>query len=461
MDLFGDDTLPEDALGMIVTSGSVKISKDDTNLIGISIGGGAPLCPCVYVVQVFDNTPASRDGTLESGDELVAVNGQSVKGKGKTDAARMIQQTKGEVLIHYNKLHADPKRGKDLDLILKKLKHQIVENMSSSTADALGLSRAILCNDSLVKKLQELERTEQMYKGLVEHTRNVLRGTFDLLLLCREIGDVFCNIGVREPQKSAHEAFCKFGEYHRQMEKRGIKMLKATKPILQDLGTYITKAIPDTKLTIKKYADVKFEYLSYCLKVKEMDDEDASYLALGEPLYRVETGNYEYRLVLRCRAHAKLRFARLRSDVLTKLELLDNKHVQDIVFQLKRLMAGLTLFHKECQEIMSTDPKLFPVEVDLDQSTCKPKEVDFDDGYDEVPAELSNIPHEDELIDCSEEQNDEGAIGDLLGGAGESVKEEKKEGSWNENWLLGPDKEENVPQNIEPGGDIDLLLLDK
>ena len=26
-----------------------------------------------------------------------------------------------------------------------------------------------------------------------------------------------------------------------------------------------------------------------------MDDEDVSYAALGEPLYRVETGNYEYR----------------------------------------------------------------------------------------------------------------------------------------------------------------------
>ena len=38
--------------GMTVTSGSVKIQKDDTNLIGISIGGGAPLCPCLYIVQV-------------------------------------------------------------------------------------------------------------------------------------------------------------------------------------------------------------------------------------------------------------------------------------------------------------------------------------------------------------------------------------------------------------------------
>jgi hypothetical protein len=29
--------------------------------------------------------------------------------------------------------------------------------------------------------------------------------------------------------------------------------------------------------------------------VKEMDDEEYSYGALQEPLYRVETGNYEYR----------------------------------------------------------------------------------------------------------------------------------------------------------------------
>ena len=144
MNLYDDELLPEDTLGMKVTSGVVKIIKDDSNLIGISIGGGAPLCPCVYVVQVFDGTPASRDGTLESGDELVAVGNSSVKGKSKTEVARMIQATKHEVLIKYNKLHADPKRGKDLDLILKKLKHAMVENMSSSTADALGLSRAIL-----------------------------------------------------------------------------------------------------------------------------------------------------------------------------------------------------------------------------------------------------------------------------------------------------------------------------
>jgi hypothetical protein len=53
---------------------------------------------------------------------------------------------KEKVVIQYNKLHAEQKQGKTLDIVLKKIKHRIVDNMSSSTADALGLSRAILCN---------------------------------------------------------------------------------------------------------------------------------------------------------------------------------------------------------------------------------------------------------------------------------------------------------------------------
>ncbi len=67
-----------------------------------------------------------------------------------------------------------------------------------------------------------------------------------------------------------------------------------------------------------------------------MDDEEYGYCQMQEPLYRVETGNYEYRLILRCRQLARQKFAKMRQDVLVKLELLDQKHVQDIIFQLHR-----------------------------------------------------------------------------------------------------------------------------
>ena len=83
----------------------------------------------------------------------------------------------------------------------------------------------------------------------------------------RAFGEIFASIGVREPLPNASEAFTKFGETHREMEKFAIRMLKKVKPMVSDMGTFLHKAVPDTRLTIKKYADCKFEYLSYCLKV--------------------------------------------------------------------------------------------------------------------------------------------------------------------------------------------------
>lgn len=402
--------IEEDKLGMTVTSGHVVLKKDTQNLIGISIGGGAPLCPCLYVVQVFDNTPAAKEGSLAAGDEIVGVNGQSVKGRTKVEVARTIQSIKGEVTINYNKLHADPKQGKSLDIVLKKVKHRVVENMNSNTADALGLSRAILCNDGLLKKLEEMERTANMYGGLIIQTRKLLKSVFDLSQSHKAFGEVFAAIGVREPQPAASEAFSEFGEAHRNMEKFAIKMLKTVRPMISDLNTFLHKAVPDTRLTVKKYLDAKFEYLSYCLKVKEMDDEEYSYAALQEPLYRVETGNYEYRLVLRCRQDARTRFAKMRSDVLVKMELLDQKHVQDIVFQLQKFVTAMAKYHTDCHVTMK-NAVVFPIEVDLARSTFTYDQVNnfTMDGEDEDDDEDDD---DDELI--GQDNSDNCLTGDLL-----------------------------------------------
>lgn len=44
-------------------------------------------------MQVFDSTAASREGTLQSGDEITGVNGVNVKGKSKTEVAQLIQRS--------------------------------------------------------------------------------------------------------------------------------------------------------------------------------------------------------------------------------------------------------------------------------------------------------------------------------------------------------------------------------
>jgi hypothetical protein len=288
-----------------------------------------------------------------------------VKGKTKVEVAKMIQSAETEVIIHYNKLHAEGAQGDSLDIAMKKIKHRLVENMSAKTADALGLSRAILCNDSLVKRLKELEGTEVMYRGLVDYCKRVLKAYFNVFQAMHAFGTEFCHMSIREPQPTASEAYRAFGEMHRTLEKDGIQMIKALKPVVANFGTYLHKAIPDTKLTVRKYADSKFAYLSYCLKVKEMDDEEQSYSAIQEPLYRVETGNYEYRLVLRCRQEARAKFARLRNDVLEKIELLEAKHAQNLAENLKKLLEGLMKFTVDALGKFESTKSLFPIEVSL------------------------------------------------------------------------------------------------
>jgi len=238
-------------------------------------------------------------------------------------------------------------------------------------------------------------------------TKRLLKAFFDLSQAHKAFGDVFAAIGVREPQPSASEAFSTFGEAHRDIERYAIKMLKTVKPMISDLNTFLNKAVPDTRLTIKKYLDAKFEYLSYCLKVKEMDDEEYSYAALQEPLYRVETGNYEYRLVLRCRQDARVRFAKMRSDVLVKMELLDNKHVQDTVFQLQRLVTAMAKYHNECHTVLK-QADVFPIEVDLSRSTftydtsSQFNDHEDEDEEEEVGEEVeepSDTPHNSATAD--------------------------------------------------------------
>jgi PRKCA-binding protein len=251
----------------------------------------------------------------------------------------------------------------------------------------------------LVKRLKELEGTELMYRGLVDHCKRVLKAYFNVFQAMQLFGTEFCTMSIREPQPTASEAYRAFGEMHRGLEKEGIQMIKALKPVIGNFGTYLNKAIPDTKMTVKRYADTKFAYLSYCLKVKEMDDEEQSYSSIQEPLYRVETGNYEYRLILRCRQEARSKFAKLRNDVLEKIELLEAKHAQSLADNLKKLLEGLAKFTQDSIVKFESTKGLFPIEVDLrsDAFTYKSQNTFSSDG-----AEEEEVPQAEEAKEVKE-----------------------------------------------------------
>jgi hypothetical protein len=65
----------------------------------------------------------------------------------------------------------------------------------------------------------------------MEHTRSVLKGIFELAYIHRAFGDAFANIGAREPQAKASEAFTQFGDAHRQIDRYALTLLQTIKPV--------------------------------------------------------------------------------------------------------------------------------------------------------------------------------------------------------------------------------------
>lgn len=68
----------------------VILEKTSDNKIGIIIGGGAPYCPCLYVISVTKEKPAAIEGSIEAGDEIIEINQISVEGMTKHGVADMI-----------------------------------------------------------------------------------------------------------------------------------------------------------------------------------------------------------------------------------------------------------------------------------------------------------------------------------------------------------------------------------
>ena len=63
---------------------------------------------------MFHRTPAYADGSLCPGDELVAVNGVSLRGHSRKQTADIIQGEKGVITIKFNRIQ--PPNGRNFGI---------------------------------------------------------------------------------------------------------------------------------------------------------------------------------------------------------------------------------------------------------------------------------------------------------------------------------------------------------
>lgn len=96
---------------------------------------------------------------------------------------------------------------------------------------------------------------------------------------------------------------------------------------------------------------------------------------------------------MRCRQIARKRFAALREDVLAKIELLENKHVHDVVGQLHAIASHMASYNCEISKMMlgggnsNSEPPLFPIEMDLTRTAFQ---------YESVQPSVSDYLQDDQ-----------------------------------------------------------------
>ena len=180
-------------------------------------------------------------------------------------------------------------------------------------------------------------------------------------------GSTFCEVAARESTSEEHILFGALGNCHKAFNREQIVLVNKLNDIILQLQMYAEKAIPDTKTSIKKYLDAKFEYLSFCLKMKELEDEEQNAMtllaaaggndrsqydlsSLTEYLQRIEAGNYEYRIMLRGRETSRDKFVKERKHVMIKIELLDEKHIRELALQLRTIIESLKNNHTICRD---------------------------------------------------------------------------------------------------------------
>ena len=144
-----------------------------------------------------------------------------------------------------------------MDILLKKFKHRLVEAVDPKMADALGLSRAILCNDLMSKLMDKLDGNLGFYRSMISTAEQMLRAHRELGQVQDELGTVFGEVAMHEEGHETKELLGSLSINHRAFAKEQQTLVGKVSEILDGLKIYAEKAVPDAKQSISRYMDAK------------------------------------------------------------------------------------------------------------------------------------------------------------------------------------------------------------
>eukprot|EP00126_Sphaerothecum_destruens_P014924 Sdes_comp8817_c0_seq1m204 len=322
---------------------NVSVRKDASGSLGMSLGGGAPLCPIIYAVGITPNLPIACQTDIQIGDEIIDVNGVSLDGLSRHQVKQIIQQFSGEFDIGYRKfrLQENQEGGEPLDIRFTKLKHRISSNFGAE--ESLPDFSEVKESQEFLDLIYQSQYSSQLFKQLAEALAAYEASLKKLAEAEKEVGSILGNMGSALPGSLGKSSKSVGFSYHL-LSRISETCVPAVENLIGDLNCFSSSVFEDIRLTLEKYRVTKAEYLAYYWKGKRLEEEEEEYELKGMPLKRCKEGNVIYRMNLRGLNRAQLSFDECQNILLTKLKTVEEKRLSELQSKLILFLSYLGVY---------------------------------------------------------------------------------------------------------------------
>lgn len=396
----------EDRCGLELTEHEITIEKPvENSILGLTLSGGIPVCPFVYISHLTKDSLASESG-LQLGDEISGINNVDISFRLRRKDVKEIIESEIKLVLSVRRIVVDhdvvAKKSASLEMKYQKMKHKFIEkHLEDSTADAIGFTRAILANDLAQDHIVWVKSKQEFLTGFklkLDDLIGFYQNQADTYLTLSEAcSTAFSNknnkdnsptsdppdepLTVKLPKtnKTLNHGILDAHSKHAQTAK-GLNFCR------NKLIEFEQTKLATTVQILEIYEHDKYEFLSFFLKMKEMEEEENDAIYNNIPCWRLESGNYDYRMFLKAKVLLKDKFKKSRTAFIENVDQL-KKDYKKVFYDIVCLeyCAVMNRFHESLQGSGSFIERFVgengPVMVSRDESIESAGHVDQFEKY--------------------------------------------------------------------------------
>ena len=347
----------EDRCGLELTEHEIILEKPTENaVLGLTLSGGIPVCPFVYISQLTKDSIAVKSG-LQLGDEIRSINSVEIRYRLRRKDVKEIIESENKLVLGVRRIIVDhdvvARKSASLEMKYQKMKHKFIEkHLEESTADAIGFTRAILANDLAqdhiiwVKSKQEFLNE---FRTKLDELITFYQNQAETYLTLSET----CSIFTKKSETDSKTSTTNSKNLNHGLLDAQSKHAQTSKGLIfcrNKLIEFEQSKLSSAVQMLDIYEHDKYEFLSFFLKIKEMEEEENDAIYNNIPNWRLETGNYDYRMLLKAKVLLKEKFKKSRTSFIAQVDQLQidfKKMFYDIVCL--EYCAVMNRFHESLQ----------------------------------------------------------------------------------------------------------------